>query len=91
MAGFRITKPYTMSEKQVRKAAEGLAKELEREHGVHSRWEGNTVYITGAGIDGQMCYDHGRIDVSVKLGLLASIFEGVLRREVNSYLDAHVS
>ena len=91
MAGFRITKPYTMSEEEVREAAEGLARELEREHGVHSRWVGNTVYITGAGVDGQMCYDHGTIDVSVKLGLLASIFEGMLRNEVNRYLDDHVS
>ena len=91
MAGFRVKKSYTMSEKEVRRAAEGLAKALEREHGVHSRWEGNTVYITGAGVDGQMCYDRGVIDVSVKLGLLASIFEGVLRSEVNRYLDKHVS
>jgi len=91
MGGFRIKKPYTMSEQQVRKAAEGLAKELEREHGVYSWWEGNTVYITGAGVDGQMCYDDGMIDVSVRLGLLASIFEGVLRSEVNRYLDRHVT
>ncbi len=91
MAGFRITKPYTMTEEEVREAAEGLARELEREHGVQSRWVGNTVYISGAGVDGQMCYDHGTIDVSVKLGLLASIFEGMLRNEVNRYLDDHVS
>ena len=38
MAGFRLTKPYTMSKEEVREAAEGLAKELERDHGVRSRW-----------------------------------------------------
>lgn len=91
MAGFRITKPYTMSKDEVRAAAEGLASSLEREHGVRSRWEGDSVRIKGAGVDGKMSFHDGMIDVSVRLGLLASMFEPVLRDEVNRYLDANVS
>ena len=91
MAGFRLTKPYTMTKEEVREAAEGLAKELERDHGVRSRWEGDSVRIKGAGVDGQMSFHDGLIDVNVKMGLLASMFEPVLRSEVQRYLDSHVS
>jgi len=91
MAGFRITKPYTMPKQEVREAAEGLASSLERQHGVRSRWEGDSVTIKGAGVDGKMTFHDGLIDVSVRLGLLASMFEGVLRDEVERYLDSHVS
>lgn len=91
MAGFRITKPYTMPKQEVREAAEGLASSLERQHGVRSRWEGDSVTIKGAGVDGKMTFHDGLIDVSVRLGLLASMFEGVLREEVERYLDSHVS
>jgi len=91
MAGFRLTKPYTMSKEEVREAAQGLAKELERDHGVRSRWEGDSVRIKGAGVDGQMSFHDGLIDVNVKLGLLASMFEPVLRSEVQRYLDTHVT
>ena len=91
MAGFRITKPYTMPKQEVREAAEGLASSLERQHGVRSRWEGDSVTIKGAGVDGKMTFHDGLIDVSVRLGLLASMFEGVLRDEVERYLDTHVS
>jgi putative polyhydroxyalkanoate system protein len=91
MAGFRLTKPYTMSKDEVREAAEGLAAELERDHGVRARWQGDTVRITGAGVDGQMSFHDGLIDVSVRLGLLASMFEPVLRSEVQRYLDLHVT
>jgi len=91
MAGFRLTKPYTMSKEEVRAAAEGLARELERDHGVRSRWEGDSVRIKGAGVDGQMSFHDGLIDVNVKMGLLASMFEPVLRSEVQRYLDSHVS
>jgi hypothetical protein len=49
------------------------------------------VRIKGAGVDGEMSFHDGLIDVSVKLGLLASLFEPVLREEVNRYLNEHVS
>jgi putative polyhydroxyalkanoate system protein len=91
MAAFRITKPYTMPKDKVREAAEGLATSLERQHGVRSRWEGDAVRIQGAGVDGKMTFHDGLIDVSVKLGLLASMFEPVLKEEVQRYLDTHVT
>lgn len=91
MAGFRLTKPYTMPKDEVREAAQGLADSLEREHGVRSRWEGDQVRIKGAGVDGVLSFHDGLIDVSVKLGLLASMFEASLKKEVQRYLDTHVS
>ncbi|MBE9538667.1 MAG: polyhydroxyalkanoic acid system family protein [Proteobacteria bacterium] len=91
MAGFRLTKPYTMSKEDIREAAEGLAKSLEREHGVRSRWEGDMVKIKGAGVDGKLSFHDGLIDVSVRLGMLASMFQPVLKAEIQRYLDEHIS
>ena len=91
MPGFRITKPYTMPKEEVREAAEGLAESLAREHGVRSRWDGDRVRIKGAGVDGELSFHDGLIDVSVKLGLLTAMFEPVLRKEVERYLDEHVT
>ncbi len=90
MAGFRVTKPYTMPKDEVREAAEGLAHSLERQHGVRARWEGDTVRITGAGVNGKLSFHDDLIDVSVQLGLLASAFQTVLKTEVERYLDDHV-
>ncbi len=59
-----------MPNEEVREAAEGLAASLERNHGVRARWEGDTVHIVGAGVDGRMSFHDEMIDVSVKLGLL---------------------
>lgn len=91
MAGFRLQKPYSMPKEEVREAAEGLAKKLQREHGVRYRWQGDTVSIRGSGIDGRLSFHDGLIDVSVKLGFLASVFQGALRSEVQRYLDEHIS
>ncbi|KZX57161.1 polyhydroxyalkanoic acid synthase [Halioglobus sp. HI00S01] len=80
-----------MPKEDVRAAAEGLVESLAREHGVRSRWDGDQVRIKGAGVDGQLSFHDDLIDVSVKLGLLTSMFESTLRKEVQRYLDEHVS
>lgn len=90
MASFRMTKPYTMPKEEVREAAEGLAEKLADAHGVHSHWEGDEVKIKGAGVDGTLCFHDNLIDISVKLGLLTSMFEGLLKSEIQRYLDKHV-
>tara|TARA_R110002110_G_C13470513_1_gene720806 strand:- start:42308 stop:42550 length:243 start_codon:yes stop_codon:yes gene_type:complete len=80
-----------MPKEELREAAQGLANSLEKQHGVRSRWDGDTVRIKGAGVDGMMSFHDGLIDVSVRLGLLTSMFEPVLREEVQRYLDTHVT
>ena len=64
---------------------------LEQEHGVRSRWQGDEGRIKGAGVDGKLSFHDGLIDVSVKMGLLASMFEPVLKEEVTRFLDENVS
>ncbi len=91
MPGFRLSKSYTMPREELRKAAEGLALQLERQHGVRSQWDGDTVSIKGAGVDGALSIEDSVVDVSVKLSLLASAFQGVLKAEVQRYLDEHVT
>lgn len=90
MASFRLTKQYTMPKAQLREAAAGFADNLERQHGVRTHWDGDSVRIQGAGVDGRLSFHDGLVDVSVKLGMLASAFRGVLRSEVQRYLDEHI-
>ena len=91
MAGFRLTKPYTMSKEAIREAAVGLAENLENTHGMRSRWDGDSVKIKGSGVDGKLTFDNGMVDVSVKLGMFAAAFQGVLKSEMQRYLDEHIS
>lgn len=91
MAGFRVSKPYTMSKDEVREAAEQLARELQTQHGLRCRWQGDTATFTRPGLDGKLSIDNECISLSIKLGLLASAFERPLRLAVADYLDKYVS
>ena len=90
MAGFKLSKSHSMCPEELREAAQGLAENLEREHGVRSHWEGDTVRIKGSGVDGKLSIGEDTVEVSVMLGMLASAFKGVLKKEVQRYLDEHI-
>ncbi|NND69187.1 MAG: hypothetical protein HKN19_16470 [Halioglobus sp.] len=42
-------------------------------------------------MEGSVNFEGNTIDVSVKLGMLASAFEGAFKREIQKYLDKHVT
>ena len=91
MGRFTVSKPYTMPRAEIRAAAEELADRLREKHGVRPRWNGDSVSMKGKGMEGSVNFEGDTIDVSVKLGLLASAFEGVVKREIEKYLDQHIT
>ncbi len=90
MAQFQISRHYTMPRTEVRAAAQSLASKIEREYGLRARWQDDSVRISGRGVDGVLSFGNGEIAVSVKLGILASVFESRLRHEIERYLDENV-
>ena len=91
MAGFRITRPYTMPKEEILEAAEALAEDLTERFRLSCRWDGDDrVSLKGSGASGELVVDDEAITVSVKLGLLAMAFEQPLKEEVNRFLDEHL-
>lgn len=91
MAGFSVSRTYTMPREDVRARAEDLAHQLETQYGVRARWQGDTVTMRGNGVDGRLEIDDETVRVKVTLGLMARMFESPIRKVVNDYLDQYVS
>ncbi len=91
MGRFTISKPFTMPREEIRAAAEELASKVSQKHGVKPRWKGDSVSMKGKGVEGSVNFEGDTVDVTVKLGMLASAFEGVVKREVQKYLDKHIT
>jgi len=91
MASFSLSKPYTMPAEEIRAAAQGLANQLEKEHGVSQQWRGDSVRMKGKGVEGQLDFSGGVIDIKVKLGVMMSAFAPVLKKGMQRYLDEHIS
>lgn len=91
MGRFTISKPFTMPRDEIRAATEELVHQMSQKHGVRPSWKGDSVSMKGKGVEGSVNFEGNTIDVSVKLGMLASAFEGVFKREIQKYLDQNVT
>lgn len=92
MSGFHLSKTHSMPRDELRATARALADRLEAQHGMRAQWQGDDVVaIRGSGVEGRLSIDDRRVDVDVKLGLLASAFQGRLRAEIQRYLDDNIS
>ncbi|GAB5452539.1 MAG: hypothetical protein Hals2KO_28670 [Halioglobus sp.] len=80
-----------MPKKELREAARELATSVEREYGLRADWRGDSVSMRGRGFDGSMRLSDEEIEVSVRLGMMASLFESRLKTAVERYLDENVS
>ncbi|MDZ7783837.1 MAG: polyhydroxyalkanoic acid system family protein [Halioglobus sp.] len=80
-----------MQKEELRRVARELASKIEGEYGLRARWQGDSVTISGRGVNGAMSFGDDEIEVTVKLGMLASLFESRLKQEVERYLDENVT
>ena len=91
MSRIYIQREHDLDRKTLRKRAEALAKQLQKEYGGNYRWEGDTVhYSYSGGIDARLTLQKDDILVDVKLGILMLMVKGVLEREIKKYLDQHL-
>jgi putative polyhydroxyalkanoate system protein len=91
MASLSLSKAYTMPRAALRDTACELAERLEREHGLRSRWhDDDTLSIKGAGFDGKLSLADNTVSIDITLGLLTSGFKGLLRTQIQRYLDQHI-
>jgi putative polyhydroxyalkanoate system protein len=92
VATIRLHKATTMPRRELRATAAELAAELEAAHGVRAHWESDDeISIRGAGFEGRLLLAADAVEVTVRLGLLASAFREPVRAEIQRYLDEHVS
>ena len=92
MSRIYIQRDHELDGKTLRKRAERLAKQLQKEFGGNYRWEGNTVhYNYSGGIDARLTLQDDDILVDVKLGVLMLVLKRRLQLEIERYLDTHLA
>jgi putative polyhydroxyalkanoate system protein len=92
MSRIYIQREHELDMATLRGRAEQLAEQLRREFGGYYRWEGDTVhYSYSGGIDARLTLQEDDILVDVKLGILMLMAKKPLEREINRYLDTHLS
>ena len=87
MPDIVISRPHTLGLDDARRAVEEVAERLHSEFGVTTRREGDTVFVQGRGVTGQLEAGPSAVRVEASLGLAARPFRRLLRREIEAELD----
>ena len=90
MAHIDLVRPHALGLAGARRAAEAVALDLEREHGLRPTWEGDTLRVDGPGVHGTLTAGPDAVRVVVRLGLAMRPFRRALQAEIERQLDAAV-
>ncbi|AKC87841.1 polyhydroxyalkanoic acid system family protein [Pseudoxanthomonas suwonensis] len=87
MARIDILHPHTRSADEARAIVDGIAAQLRDRYGVSGAWQGDSVQLSGPGLQGQVELLPRQVRVTAELGFLLSALRGQVEAEIRRVLD----
>ena len=89
MATIEVKRAHTLGLKKARAAAQRVAEEMEREFGMSSEWDGNTLRFSRTGVSGELVVQKGHVELNANLGVLLSAFKGRIEETIHRNFDEY--
>lgn len=87
MSKISIKRSHQLPHAKAVHAANRVASRLEAEHGIRSRWEGETLHFERAGVKGSLRVLPKKLQLDVELGFLVSMFHETIEEQIERTLD----
>jgi putative polyhydroxyalkanoate system protein len=91
MSHIDFSRDHCLGLKKARAAAQRVADEMEREFGITSEWEGNTLRFSRTGVSGELTVGKSHVELHAKLGFLLSAFRGRIEEQLHRNFDEYFS
>ncbi|MCC5084117.1 polyhydroxyalkanoic acid system family protein [Xanthomonas campestris pv. raphani] len=86
MSSIDIRHDHSRTPAQARAAIEDAARKLTDRYGIASHWEGDTLRIARAGVDGAINLLPQQVHVTAELGFLLSAMQPMVESEIRRLL-----
>jgi putative polyhydroxyalkanoate system protein len=90
MATIKLSFPFTMPAKDVKKILEQLGKQLGGEYSAAIAWQGNVFSFQRSGIDGTITLGEHELKVNIQLGMMTSMLKSRIEKEISHYCKEHL-
>mgnify|MGYP001941179227 FL=1 len=87
MSSIDIRHDHSRTPAQARAAIEDAARKLTDRYGIASHWEGDTLRIARAGVDGATNLLPQQVQVTAELGFLLSAMQPMVESEIRRLLS----
>jgi len=92
MSKITVSRNHNMNHGELLTQVEHLADKLVAKYGGEYQWDGDELtYNYSGGVTACICCTEKDINVDVKLGMLMGMFKASIAREIEDYLDSHIS
>ncbi len=89
MATIEFKRDHTLGLQKARAAADRVAQDMEREFGLNSEWDGNTLRFARTGVSGELVVQQGHVELNATLGFLLSAFKGRIEETLHRNFDEY--
>jgi len=86
MSSIDIRHDHSLTPAQARAAIDETARKLNDRYGIASHWEGDTLRIAHAGVDGEIALLPQHVHVTAQIGLLLSAMQPMMESEIRRLL-----
>ena len=91
MSKIEVSADHDLDDGQLRDLVEEVGQSLIRNHGGYVEWQGKELhYHQSMGVHGVLWWDTRQLHVNVKLGMMASMFRGVIESEIGNTIDRYL-
>jgi putative polyhydroxyalkanoate system protein len=87
MSEILINRSHTKSVDDARKAAEKIAKQLQKDFDLDYEWDGNVLRFKRTGVDGELHVTAKEIRLEARLGMVLAFLKPRIEAEVNKIID----
>ncbi len=87
MSDITIRRRHVLPIADARKAAEKVARQLEKDFDLAYEWQGHVLHFSRSGVEGRLHVTADEVRIDAKLGLLLGFLKGRIEAEVEQNLD----
>ncbi len=91
MSHIDFSRDHRLGLKKARVAAQRVADEMEREFGITSEWDGDTLRFSRTGVSGELTVGTSHVELHAKLGFLLAAFRGRIEEQLHRNFDEYFS
>jgi putative polyhydroxyalkanoate system protein len=87
MSDINIRRRHALPIAEARKAAEKVARQLEKDFDLAYEWQGHVLHFSRSGVEGKLHVTTEEVRIDARLGLLLGFLKGRIEAEVEQNLD----
>lgn len=89
MAIIDVTRQHDLGRERAREIVDGIGADLVRRYGVQTRWQGDTLVVQRAGIEGRIEVGEENVRMQARLGMVVGMLKDTIEQEIQKQFERH--